>query len=88
MKKRFLSSVLLTILMVTLGFGYSPTPASASASQPALLSDEAGAASVPGQLVVGFTPSVSLGSIASRAAEVAQAVGAKVVKSDEQAWRC
>ena len=76
MKKRFLYSVLLTILVVTLGFGYSPTPASAS--------DDAGAASVPGQLVVGFAPSVSLGSIASRAEAAGQAVGAKVLKTDSQ----
>ena len=84
MQKRLYYSVLLTILLVTLGFGNSPTPAAASASQPAPLGDDAGAASVPGQLVVGFAPSVSLGSIAARAAIVAQALGVKVLKSDEQ----
>jgi len=84
MKKRFFYGVLLTILMVTLGFGTSPTLAAASAGQPAALGDDAGGAYVPGQLVVGLAPSVSLGSIATQAAALAQALGVKVLKSDEQ----
>jgi len=84
MKKRFLSAVLLTILLVTFGFGNSPTPAAASASLPAPLVDGAGAAFVPGQLIVGLASSPSLGSVAGRAEALAQAVGAKVLKTDGQ----
>ena len=83
MKKRIGYSFLFVILVVTLGFGFSPAPRALAAANGAPQADD-GAAYVPGQLVVGFAPSVSLGSLASRAAAVAQAVGAKVIKTDGQ----
>ena len=82
MKKCIGYSILLTILVITVGMGYLPAQASASASLPARQAGDA--AYVPGQLIVGFAPSVSLGSIASRAAGLAQAVGVKVLRTDEQ----
>jgi thermitase len=81
MKKQIGSSFLLMILLVTLGFGFSPAPA----VQAAVPAQDAGSAYVPGQLIVGFAPSVSLGSIAARAEAAALAVGAKVIKTDGQA---
>ena len=81
MKKRMGYIIFVAILVVSLGYGFAPAPRALAAAQ---ADDHAGAASVPGQLVVGFAPSTSLGSIAARAAIAAQAVGAKVVKSDEQ----
>ena len=75
--------VLLAVLVVTLGFGFAPAPRALAAGNSVPLA-ESEAAYVPGQLVIGFAPSSSLGSIASRAGEVAQAVGAKVLKTDDQ----
>ena len=79
MKKRLGYTVVLAILIVTLGFGFSPAQA---ATQPGLPADEA--AYVPGQLIVGFAPSVSLGPTATRAAGLAQTVGARVLRTSDQ----
>ncbi len=81
MTKRIGFSILLAILIVTLGSGFSlaPQAAAANASQPAQE-----AAYAPGQLIVGFAPSLSLGSTSDQAAGLAQTVGAKVVKTSQQ----
>ena len=83
MKKRIGYSILLLTLLITLGFGFSPALQAQAAANAAPQAED-NTAYVPGQLIVGFAPSVSLGSIASRASEVAQAVGGKVLKTDGQ----
>ena len=83
MIKRIGYMVLLAILVITLGLGFSPaSKAQAAGNAAPLAEDEAGTAYVPGQLIVGLAPSVSLGSIAWRAEAAAEAIGAKVLKTD------
>ena len=81
MKKRIGYAVLLAILIVTCGSGFSP--AQAARLNPAA---RAGGDShyADGQLIVGFAPGVSQGTAGYQAAVLAQAVGAKVVKTDSQ----
>ncbi len=66
MKKRIAYSLLLAVLLVTLGFGMFPAAASLPAASPA--QDEP--AYVPNQLIVDFAPSQSLGSFTFPGARV------------------
>ena len=83
MNKRIGYAILLGIMLVALGYGFSPAPKALAAANPAPAAEEI-ATYVPGQLMVELAPSVSLGSVASRAGEVARSIGAKVLKTDGQ----
>jgi hypothetical protein len=82
--KRIGYSILLAILVLTLGAGPLPAQAAVDDSLPAAQAEDASAAFVPGQLIVSFAPSRTLGTVASRAAGAAQSIGAKVLETDDQ----
>ena len=77
MKTRIGYCVLIAIWLATLGFGLAPSAVMAAST----VSDEQ-PAFVPGQLMVGFGPSQSLGTTAGRAQSLAWSLGAKVLKTD------
>ena len=83
MKKRIGFSIVLAILIVTMGFGFNPAPKVVEAANPSLTRGDVGAY-VPGQLIVGFAPGASMGPLTVQAEGLAQSVGATVLKTDAQ----
>jgi thermitase len=76
MKKRMLFSLVLVVMLLFSGSGFSAAQAKAPAVQPA-----ADPSYVPGELVVGFDPSQAPGELTAQADTVASSVGATVLKS-------
>lgn len=76
MKKRMLFSLVLVVMLLFSGSGFSAAQAKALAVQPA-----ADPSYVPGELVVGFDPSQAPGELTAQADTVASSVGATVLKS-------